>query len=279
MFRRLETHLEVLGMNKSRLTNAINECVQLGNKAFVPYIMAGDDGLQTLKRNILFLQKVGATAIELGIPFSDPVADGPVIQEAGERALTHGITLRIVLKELASFKKEITVPIVIMTYLNPIIRYGLKDFVKDCNNSGVSGLIVPDLPLEESGFLRDEFNHSDIALIPLVSLTSPPDRIQKITTAGEGFIYAVTVNGITGVRDGFNNDLGAHLQQLKSISPVPVLAGFGISTPEQVKSIGALCDGVIVGSAIVNALHEEDWTTIEALVKASKNTVSSSPSH
>jgi len=266
-------------MNKSRLTNAINECVQLGNKAFVPYIMAGDDGLQTLKRNILFLQKVGATAIELGIPFSDPVADGPVIQEAGERALTHGITLRIVLKELASFKKEITVPIVIMTYLNPIIRYGLKDFVKDCNNSGVSGLIVPDLPLEESGFLRDEFNHSDIALIPLVSLTSPPDRIQKITTAGEGFIYAVTVNGITGVRDGFNNDLGAHLQQLKSISPVPVLAGFGISTPEQVKSIGALCDGVIVGSAIVNALHEEDWTTIEALVKASKNTVSSSPSH
>ncbi|WP_438313804.1 tryptophan synthase subunit alpha [Sporosarcina sp. FA9] len=266
-------------MNKSHLTNAINECIQLGNKAFVPYIMAGDDGLQTLKRNILFLQKVGATAIEIGIPFSDPVADGPAIQEAGERALTHGITLRIVLQELASFKKEITVPLVVMTYLNPLIRYGIKDFVKDCTNSGVSGLIVPDLPIEESAFLREELNHSDIALIPLVSLTSPPDRIEKITTAGEGFIYAVTVNGITGVRQGFDDDLDAHLQQLKSISPVPVLAGFGISTPEQVISIGALCDGVIVGSAIVNALHAEDWATIEALVKASKSAISSLPTH
>ncbi|MFD1929630.1 tryptophan synthase subunit alpha [Sporosarcina siberiensis] len=266
-------------MNKSHLSNAINECIQSGNKAFVPYIMAGDDGLQTLKRNILFLQKVGATAIELGIPFSDPVADGPVIQEAGERALTHGITLRIVLKELASFKNEITVPIVIMTYLNPLIRYGIKDFVKDCTNSGVSGLIVPDLPIEESAFLREELNHSDIALIPLVSLTSPPDRIEKITTAGEGFIYAVTVNGITGVREGFTDGLDAHLQKLKAISPVPVLAGFGISTPEQVKSIGSLCDGVIVGSAIVKALHREDWETIEALVNASKRTSSSLPIH
>ena len=263
---------EGMPMTNNNLTNAINNCVQRGDKAFVPYIMAGDDGLQTLKRNILFLQEIGVTAIELGIPFSDPVADGPVIQEAGERALAHGVTLRSVMKELEVIRPEITVPIVIMTYLNPIISYGIAEFIKDCGTSGVSGLIVPDLPLEESDLLLNGLEGSGIALVPLVSLTSPPERIQKITAAGEGFIYAVTVNGITGVRDGFDDDLAAHLKQLKEISPVPVLAGFGISTPEQVESIGALADGVIVGSAIVTALHKEDWDTIEKLVNASKST-------
>jgi tryptophan synthase alpha chain len=261
-------------MTKVNLTSAIVDCLKRGDKAFVPYIMAGDGGLDTLKRKILFLQGVGVTAIEIGIPFSDPVADGPVIQEAGERALAHGVTLRSVLKELASFTEEVTVPLVIMTYLNPILRYGIDEFVKDCRGSGVSGLIVPDLPLEESELLRIPLAESDIALIPLVSLTSPPERIRKITAAGEGFVYAVTVNGITGVRDGFDDNLAAHLEQLKEISPVPVLAGFGISTPEQVQSISELADGVIVGSAIVDALHRQDLKTVEALVTASKKNYS-----
>lgn len=251
--------------------NAIRDCVANGDRAFVPYIMAGDGGISTLKRNILFLQEAGVTAIELGIPFSDPVADGPTIQAAGERALAHGVTLRSVLKEIASFKEEVTVPLVIMTYLNPIIRYGIDGFIEACIESGVSGLIIPDLPMEESDVLQSRLKETGIALIPLVSLTSPRERIQKITAAGEGFIYAVTVNGITGVRDGFDDNLSAHLQQLKEISPVPVMAGFGISTPEQVQSIGALADGVIVGSAIVNALHVEDWETIIKLVDASKS--------
>ena len=134
----------------------------------------------------------------------------------------------------------------------------LINLSKDCRNSGISGLIVPDLPLEESELLRNALAESEIALIPLVSLTSPPERIKKITAAGEGFIYAVTVNGITGVRDGFGDDLAAHLEGLKAVSPVPVLAGFGISTPEQVRSIGAFADGVIVGSAIVDAFHRND---------------------
>ena len=227
--------------------------------------MAGDGGLETIKKNILFLQETGVTAIELGIPFSDPVADGPVIQEAGERALAKGVTLRKVLKELTLFKDEVTVPLVIMTYLNPILSYGIDQFAKDCRNSGISGLIVPDLPHEESGLLRNALAESEIALIPLVSLTSPPERIKKITAAAEGFVYAVTVNGITGVRDGFGDDLAAHLKQLKAVSPVPVLAGFGISTPEQVRSIGALADGVIVGSAIVDAFHRNDLAAVEAV--------------
>lgn len=260
-------------MTKRDLTNAITDCVTRGDKAFVPYIMAGDGGLETIKKNILFLQEIGVTAIELGIPFSDPVADGPVIQEAGERALSKGVTLRTVLKELALFNDEVTVPLVIMTYLNPILCYGIDKFARDCRNSGISGLIVPDLPHEESGLLRNALAKSEIALIPLVSLTSPPERIEKITAAAEGFVYAVTVNGITGVRDGFGDNLADHLARLKAISPVPVLAGFGISTSDQVLSIGTLADGVIVGSAIVDAFHRNDLTAVKALVKASKKEV------
>ena len=265
-------------MTKHDLTNAILSCTKRGEKAFVPYIMAGDGGIKTLKKTILFLQEIGVTAIELGIPFSDPVADGPTIQEAGERALSHGVTLRKVMQEIALFKKEVTVPLVIMSYLNPIIQYGIDEFVEDCSVNGVDGLIIPDLPYEESDLLRQAVEKFEIALIPLVSLTSPPERIRKITDAGEGFIYAVTVNGITGVRDGFDNDLGRHLKALKEVSPVPVLAGFGISTPEQVESLGALADGVIVGSAIVTALQNEDYETIRNLVGASKSKAHTSQS-
>lgn len=260
-------------MTKTILTDAIQACVARGDKAFVPYIMAGDGGLSALKEQILFLQEAGVTAIELGIPFSDPVADGPVIQAAGERALSSGVTLRKVLKEITHFMDEVTVPLVIMSYLNPILSYGIPAFVKDCEASGVRGLIVPDLPLEENDLLQDALANSEIALIQLVSLTSPPERIRKITAAGEGFIYAVTVNGITGVRAGFGDELQAHLEALKAVSPVPVLAGFGISTPEQVQSIGAFTDGVIVGSAIVDAFHRGDLQVVAALVKAAKKEV------
>jgi tryptophan synthase alpha chain len=255
------------------LTTAIKECLNRGEKVFVPYIMAGDGGIETLRKNVLSLQDSGVTAIEIGIAFSDPVADGPVIQEAGERALAHGVTLRTVLADLASFTDKVTIPLVIMTYLNPVLRYGLDEFVEDCKRSGVKGLIIPDLPLEESEFVRSALVNSGIGLIPLVSLTSPPERIRKITETAEGFVYAVTVNGITGVRNGFDEKLAAHLQYLKDVSPVPVLAGFGISTPEQVQSIGSLADGVIVGSAIVDALHRGDLKIVENLVKASKSGV------
>ncbi|MBO1910122.1 tryptophan synthase subunit alpha, partial [Microvirga sp. 3-52] len=155
------------------------------------------------------------------------------------------------------------------------IQYGIEEFAEDCRNGGISGLIIPDLPYEEVDLVRDAMTNEDIALIPLVSLTSPPDRIEKITAAGEGFIYAVTVNGITGVRDGFEGQLEEHLKRLKAVSSVPVLAGFGISTPDQVALIGSFADGVIVGSAIVTALHKGDFKTVEKLVNASKNKVPS----
>ena len=262
-------------MTKQQITEAIQACNARGDKAFVPYIMAGDGGIETLKETILFLQKIGVTAIELGIPFSDPVADGPTIQEAGERALAKGVTLRLVVETVASFKDELTVPIILMTYLNPVIQYGIEEFANDCRNGGISGLIIPDLPYEEVSIVREALTNAEIALIPLVSLTSPPERIKKITATGEGFIYAVTVNGITGVRDGFDPELEEHLQKLKEVSPVPVLAGFGISTPEQVALLGNYADGVIVGSAIVTALHNGEKKIVKSLVNASKNKVPS----
>ncbi|MGE7931387.1 tryptophan synthase subunit alpha [Viridibacillus arvi] len=238
-----------------------------GEKAFVAYIMAGDGGLDSLREQILFLQDSGVTAIELGIPFTDPVADGPVIQEAGLRALEAGANLRNILKTISKFKEEIHTPLVVMTYLNPIIAYGIQNFIKACEQSGVTGLIIPDLPLEESTIITSELQDTDIALVQLVSLTSPQQRIEKISKAAEGFIYAVTVNGTTGVRQEFTEQLEQHLANLKIASKVPVLAGFGISNAQQVKEIGAMADGVIVGSAIVQAFHDGNNKQITELLR------------
>lgn len=253
------------------IEQAIVKTNESGDKAFVPYIMAGDGGLYTLKPTILKLQAMGVTAIEVGIPFTDPVADGPTIEQAGERALAEGVTLRKVLAELASFREYITVPLVVMTYFNPVLAYGLKAFGIACAAAGVKGLIVPDVPLEESAILREALNPHGVDIVQLVSLTSPPERIAKIAAASQGFVYAVTVNGITGARASFSTDLEGHFERLREASPIPVLAGFGISTPEQVVSMGALGDGVIVGSTIVTALHEDDFAKVESLVAASKS--------
>lgn len=249
------------------LQRAIETVTTANEKAFIPYMMAGDGGLDTIKQQILFLQQHGATAIEVGIPFSDPVADGPTIQAAGLRALEAGANLRNILAEIASFKEEVHVPLVVMTYLNPIIRYGIEAFVEAAEAANIKGLIVPDMPLEEADMLTDALAGHDIALVQLISLTSPAARIEKLAAAAQGFIYAVTVNGITGTRDGFDEALHEHLSALKSVAEIPVLAGFGISTREHVEAMNRSVDGVIVGSAIVEAFHEQRLADIKALLK------------
>ena len=248
----------------------LQQAIEAAGKAFVPYIMAGDGGLDTLKPTILKLQELGVTAIEVGIPFTDPVADGPTIEEAGERALKEGATLRSILQTLTSFADEITVPLVAMTYLNPILAYGAEQFAADAYKAGVRGVIVPDMPYEERDIIHPALKAEGIDLVQLISLTSPTERIEKLAAASEGFIYAVTVNGITGARAGFADNLEAHFAKLKAASSIPVLAGFGISTPEHVQQFNTFSDGVIVGSKIVNSLHTGDWATIEELVAASK---------
>lgn len=256
----------------SQLKEAILAAVR-GEKAFVPYIMAGDGGLENLQSTILKLQELGVTAIEVGIPFTDPVADGPTIQAAGERSLANGTTLRKVIETLTSFADQITVPLVAMTYLNPILAYGDEKFAKDAKNAGICGVIIPDMPLEESDIVHPALQAEGVALVQLVSLTSTPERIERLTKASEGFIYAVTVNGITGARSSFQGDLAEHFKQLQSYTDTPILAGFGISTPEHVQNFSSICDGVIVGSKIVESLANNDWETIEALIQASKTAV------
>lgn len=259
-------------MKEFTLTMAIRKRNEKGQSAFIPYMMAGDGGLDMLHERISFLEEAGADAIEIGIPFSDPVADGEVIQEAGSRALKRGVTLRKVMSELQAQLHSI--PLVVMTYLNPVLAYGVSEFVEDCERAGVKGLIIPDLPHEERGLLSDALIGKDIALVPLISLTSSLERIEKIARKAEGFVYGVTVNGITGVRSSFASDLMDHLRVLKGVSNVPVLAGFGISTPEQVRHFSSIADGVIVGSAIVTAFHEENLEKIQSLIEASRTAVS-----
>lgn len=258
-------------MGKEKIDQAFSEVLTRGDKAFVPYIMAGDGGLDALKEQILFLQESGATAIELGIPFSDPVADGPVIQEAGLRALENGTTLRAILSDLDTWKDTRTIPIVLMTYFNLIYAIGVENFSKRCQEVGVDGLIIPDLPLEEEEEIAPIFHANGIALIRLVAPTSPKERIEKIAQSTEGFLYAVTVKGTTGARTEYEEGLPQYLKELKAVSNAPVLAGFGVSSPEQVKELSSYCDGVIVGSKIVSLLHKNEKQEIAELVAATQN--------
>ncbi|KAB7706255.1 tryptophan synthase subunit alpha [Bacillus aerolatus] len=253
-------------MSKYKLAEAFQAVQDKNEKAFVSYIMAGDGGLAALKDQLLYLQEIGVTVAEIGIPFSDPVADGPVIQEAGKRALAQGVTLKGVLEYLAVHKDELQIPIVLMTYLNPVFQYGAEAFAKDSSKAGVSGVIIPDMPLEEEVEVSAALKKSDLALIRLVTLTSPEERVAKITDGAEGFIYAVTVKGITGVRTSYQDDVAAYLERIKSKSAVPVLAGFGVSSKEQAAELGQHCDGVIVGSKIVELFHEGKKEDIKQLL-------------
>lgn len=247
------------------LTKKLNQRQQAGETILVPYIMAGAQGLDQLEAEIELLTKAGASAIELGIPFSDPVADGPVIQEAGLRALQKEVSLAKVLETLKGMQTEI--PLIIMTYFNPVFSYGVEKFIGALAETPVKGLIIPDLPYEHRLFLEPQLKESDVALIPLVALTTPKDRIKELTEKGEGFIYAVAVNGVTGVGRDYQETLDEHLAYIQEVSEIPVLAGFGVSSKDHVQRFRKSCAGVIVGSKIVQLLGEGKTEEVELFVK------------
>ncbi|MBC1434333.1 tryptophan synthase subunit alpha [Listeria rocourtiae] len=249
-----------------KLQNAIEQA----NLAVVPYMMAGDGGLDQLEKQMQLLSDAGATAIELGIPFSDPVADGPVIQKAGARALADNISLEQILDVLTMSKIEI--PLVVMSYFNPIYHLGVEKFIELAKKTPVKGLIIPDLPYEHRDLILPHLENTDIALIPLISLTSPKERMKMIAKQAQGFIYAVTVNGTTGERAVFGDKIDENLTYLKTISPVPVLAGFGISNLEHVARFSAVCDGVIVGSKVVQLLHEGKHEELSEFINEASKT-------
>jgi len=243
-------------------------------KAFIPYIMGGDGGLDNLSERLLTLEKFGATLIEVGVPFSDPVADGPTIQQAGIRALKNGVTLKGIISEITRAREVVSIPIVLMTYLNPVYSYGISRFAQEIAKAGVDGCIIPDLPIEEEDLLAAELEDNGIELIRLVTLTSPIERIKEISSRGKGFLYGVTVKGITGTRDEFGQEVVDFLKQVKEVSPIPVVAGFGISNEKQIKELTPHCDGVIVGSKIVDLLNRnalEDLERFMSVLKPEKN--------
>src|SRR5699024_9620159 len=231
--------------------------------------MAGDGGLDILEERINFLQDSGVAAIELGIPFSDPVADGPTIQAAGQRALKNGTTLSGILELLNEFKETRTIPIILMTYVNQIYVYGVEKFAADCERVGVDGVIILDLPLEEESLVADSLAEHSIDFNRHAALTSPKDRIEKIAKRSEGFLYAVAVRGTTGARTTYESDVATYLQTLKENSSVPVLAGFGVSTAKQAQELSSNSDGVIVGSTIVQLLHEGKDNEVRKLIQDS----------
>lgn len=234
---------------------------------FVPYIMAGDHdkGLGGLMETISFLEENGASAIEVGIPWSDPVADGPVIELAGQRSLAKGTTLTAVLETLKG--QTTKAPLVIMSYLNPIYQYGIEAFVRALADTPVKGLIIPDLPHENEGLIKPYLAQTDLALIPLVSLTTGPDRQNLLIDGAEGFIYAVAINGVTGKSGAYSEALDDHLAKLHQAAKIPVLTGFGVSTQQDIDRFNRVSDGVIVGSKIVKSLHQGDQASVAELIQ------------
>ena len=224
-------------------------------KAFIPFITCGDPDLETTAKVVRAMAEAGADLIELGIPFSDPTAEGPVIQAANVRALSAGTTTDKIFDLVRDLRKDITVPMVFMTYANVVYSYGAEKFISICREIGIDGLILPDIPYEE----KDEFDpickQYGLDLVSLVAPTSE-SRIAMVAREASGFIYVVSSLGVTGVRSEITTDIGAMVKLIRESSDLPCAVGFGISTPEQAKKMAALSDGAIVGSAIVKLIAQ-----------------------
>ncbi len=255
----------------SRIKNAFKD-----GKAFIGFLTAGDPSLDKTEEFILEMANSGADLVEIGIPFSDPIAEGEVIQNANVRALSNGATVKKVFEMVASVRKKTDVPLVFLTYLNPVFHYGYEDFLSKCNEVGIDGIIIPDMPYEEKGEINEVAKKHDIDIISMIAPTSK-QRIATIASSATGFIYTVSSLGVTGVRSEIKTDLESIVKIIKENSDTPVAIGFGINTPEQAKNFAKYADGVIVGSAIVKIIAEygEDSAShIRDYIKSMKEAIS-----
>ena len=239
----------------NRIDEKFRELKGQKRKAFIAFITAGDPDLKTTRDLVVALEKAGVDIIELGIPFSDSLADGPVIQASFHRALNKGTTVKKILETVKHLRRTTSIPIALMTSYNPVLRFGEEAFMKACAQAGVDGLIVPDLPPEEAGILCREAKRHEIATIFFVAPTSEDARIRSNTKASSGFVYYVSLTGITGTQQAQALSVVKQIKRIKRFTSKPVCVGFGISTPQQVKDIGRASDGVIVGSAIVKTIE------------------------
>lgn len=238
----------------NRIPETFDQLKKNDRTALIPYIMAGDPTLQATKKYVLDLEKSGADIIELGVPFSDPLADGPTIQRASERSLKHGTTLSKVIGLVQEIRKQSEIPLVLMTYYNPVFKYGVELFIKKAVRAGVDGVIIPDLiPDEAADFIRIAKQH-ELNTIFLLAPTSTRERINKVVSSASGFIYFVSLTGITGSKLSVDKQMKSTLNSVKRITEKPVAVGFGISGPEEASIVSKLADGVIIGSAIVKLI-------------------------
>lgn len=251
----------------NRIDKRFRELSSRGETAFIPYITAGDPTLEVTGRIVLELEKAGADIIEFGIPFSDPIADGVVNQEAALRALKNNVSLRDVVGLVKKLRASTQVPIVLFTYYNPVLAYGTESFAQDCRDAGVDGVLCVDLPPGEDPEYKRSMDGNGIATVCLVAPTSPPERVALVAAESTGFIYYVSRTGVTGEREKMAGTVQGMVEQIKKATDKPVAVGFGISTPEQAAEVGRYADGVVVGSAIVRrigALGESERTPGEA---------------
>lgn len=240
----------------NRIDARFQELQSMGKKAFIPYITAGDPTLDRTAEIVMALEEAGADVIELGIPFSDPLADGVVNQEAAMRALRHGVSLRDVIGMVKRLRERTQVPIVLFTYFNPVFAYGLERFAPDCQDAGVDGVLCVDLPPEEAGDYKTPLDAHDIATIFLLAPTSTEKRIEAVSKQSRGFVYYVSRTGVTGEQAQVERNVGSMVEKIKKHTDKPVVVGFGISKPEQAAEVARYADGVIVGSAIVRMIGE-----------------------
>jgi len=240
---------------QSRISIRFGQLKEKGKKALIGYLTCGYPDMDTTMQLVTKAQEAGVDIMELGIPYSDPVADGPVIQMASETALQNGVNIDMIFGMVKELRKSTEIPLVIMAYYNSVFRYGNEKFISGCKDAGVDGLIVPDLPYEERGILAGFADEAGIDLIPLVAPTSE-DRIKTIASKAKGFVYCVSTMGVTGRRSALSEELGTFMEKVRENTDLPLAIGFGISGAEAAANVKGLCDGVIVGSAIIEKIGE-----------------------
>lgn len=239
-----------------RIVDSFQNLKREGKKGFIPFITAGDPDLATTEKLLITLAQSGGTLIELGVPFSDPMADGPVIQRASERALKNSFGLQDILDLVSRARKQIDVPIILFSYYNPLLQFGLKRLAEAAKDAGLDGVLVTDLSPEESGEFERELRACDLDMIFLVAPTSTDERLKLVAERASGFIYAVSRAGVTGTRESVSTEAEKLVNRLRNFSELPVAVGFGISNREQVADVHRYADAVVVGSAIVAEMEK-----------------------
>ena len=256
-----------ISSDTSPLSAAFESAREAGRTVLIPYVTAGHPSPAETLEVLRMLAAEGADIIELGVPFSDPLADGPTIQRSSFQAIAQGADLAWTLRVLAEFRRESAVPVVLFTYLNPVLRYGLDRFLADAAGAGAQGVLLTDLPLGADPELEDRFDQSPLDLIRLIAPTTAPERMERIARAGRGFIYYVSRTGVTGARQSLSEGIADEVGRIRAVASVPVAVGFGISTAEQAAAVAASADGVVVGSALVQALAEGGLQGARTLVR------------